>query len=557
VLGVVALSLLILFPVASATTSNPTPPTFTSPNPSLGGGFGVSVAVSRSTVVVGAGGEPGGGHAYIFSTTTPGSQPTILTSPNQQLNGGFGSSVAVNFSIVVVGAPSESAGGFGGAGHAYIFSTLSPGSITLTSDNPQPHGFFGSSVAVSGTSVVIGAPGEGFGFGHAYIFRVTAPNSPVTLPSPNPQIGGEFGDSVAVSGTSVVVGAPGETAGGSSGAGHAYIFSTTTPGSPPTLLTSPNAQPLGEFGSSVAVSGTSVVVGAPDETAGAVVIPGHAYIFSTTTPGSPVTLTSPNPQKEGSFGRSVAVSGTSVVVGAPGETAAGVSSAGHAYLFSTLRTTSTTVSCNLPSVAVNQPTQCTAIVTDTSPGTPISPGGTVSFSSSSSGSFTPPNPCTLSPTTSSTSSCSVSYTPNLGSEGTHVITGTYSGDSTHSVSSGTFNLDVKQRTTSTSVSCPVSTLTDHHSTPCTATVTDTSPGTLITPSGTVAWKSSSKVGTFSPVPGNTNPCTLSGVPGSGTATCTVTYTASPGTPLSQTITGTYSGDTDHSGSSGTTPITTP
>ena len=105
------------------------------------------------------------------------------------------------------------------------------------------------------------------------------------------------------------------------------------------------------------------------------------------------------------------------------------------------------------------------------------------------------------------------------------------------------------RTTSTSVSCSVAFLTDHHATPCTATVTDTSPGTPITPSGTVTWTSSGQ-GTFSP-----NACALSGA--GPTATCTVTYTASPGRPLPRTITGTYSGDTDHFGSSGTTHITTP
>jgi YVTN family beta-propeller protein len=208
----------------------------------------------------------------------------------------------------------------------------------------------------------------------------------------------------------------------------------------------------------------------------------------------------------------------------------------------TLAPTTTSVVCNPATVAVNQPTQCTATVTSSVPIT----GGTVTFSSSNSGVFTPSNTCAVSPLTSS---CSVSYTPSPGSEGTHVITGTYSGDSTHSGSFGSFSLTVTKRTTTTSVSCAVAFLTDHHATPCTATVTDTSPGTPITPSGTVAWKSSGK-GTFS-----SNPCTLSGT--GGTATCIVTYTASPGKPLPQTITGTYSGDADHSGSKGTTPITTP
>src|SRR5437016_4241012 len=211
-------------------------------------------------------------------------------------------------------------------------------------------------------------------------------------------------------------------------------------------------------------------------------------------------------------------------------------------------TTSTSVTCFPTSVAVNQATTCTATVTDTSP-TPTLPTGMVTFFSSASGSFTPPNPCTLGPTSSSTSRCSVSYTPSPGTEGPQTMTATYSGDLTHQGSTGMTSLLVTQRTTSTTVSCSVAFLTDHHATPCTATVADTSPGTPITPSGPIAWRSSGK-GTFSP-----NPCTLSGA--GGTATCIVTYTASPGKPLPQTITGTYRGDTDHSGSSGTTPITAP
>jgi len=218
---------------------------------------------------------------------------------------------------------------------------------------------------------------------------------------------------------------------------------------------------------------------------------------------------------------------------------------GISFLPATQHPTSTTVSCTPTSVAVNQPTTCTATVTDTS-GSPTTPTGTVTFSSGSSGSFSPSTTCTLSSISSSSSSCSVSYTPNPGTEGTQTITGTYSGESTHQGSTGTFSLTVTKRTTTTSVSCSVAFLTDHHATPCTATVTDTSPGTPITPSGTVAWTSSGE-GTFSP-----NPCVLSGA--GPTATCTVTYTASPGKPLPRTITGTYSGDTDHFGSSGSTTI---
>ena len=305
--------------------------TLTSPNAQSGGGFGYSVAVNGTVVVVGtpleiAGGHAGAGHAYIFSAL--GGPPIILTSPNAQSYGGFGYSVSASGATVVVGAQGETAGGHAGAGHAYIFNNTGSLITTLTSPNvpsgPGASGGFGYSVAVSGTSVIVGAPGEtagGFGSaGHAYIFNNTG-SLITTLTSPNAQINGVFGYSVAVSGTSVIVGASVETAGGFGSAGHAYIFNNT--GSLITTLTSPNAQSGGIFGNSVAVSSTSVVAGAPNE--------GHAYIFDST--GSLIaTLTSPN-APSGAFGYAVALSGSSVVVGAMLETADGFVKAGHAYLF--------------------------------------------------------------------------------------------------------------------------------------------------------------------------------------------------------------------------------
>src|SRR6266581_3641100 len=202
-------------------------------------------------------------------------------------------------------------------------------------------------------------------------------------------------------------------------------------------------------------------------------------------------------------------------------------------------TTSTSISCSPSSVAVNQPTQCTATVTDTSYN-PAPIIGTVTFSSSSSGSFTPSNTCTLKSIGSSTASCAatVSYAPGSGTEGTQTITGTYDGD--HQGSSGTTSLTVTERTTSTMVTCPKV----KGNTVCTVTVTDTSPGTAITPAGTVAMSSTGS--------GMFTSCNLSGTGSS--ATCTATYTTGKGKTTIITIMATYSGDKDHFGSSGNTTI---
>ena len=207
----------------------------------------------------------------------------------------------------------------------------------------------------------------------------------------------------------------------------------------------------------------------------------------------------------------------------------------------TQNVTSTAVTCSPSYVAVGQPAQCSATVTDTS-ATPISPEGTVAFSSNSSGSFAPSNTCELSSINSSTASCSskVSYTPSPSAEGAPTITGIYSGEPAHQGSSGTTSLTVEKRTSSTTVNCSKV----KGNIVCTVTVTDTSPGTPMTPTGTV---SMSSTGT-----GTLTSCALSGIGSSGT--CTVTYTPGKGKTSTVTITGTYPGDVNHLGSSGSTTI---
>jgi large repetitive protein len=326
-------------PSPSAGTQRSPPDEVGSPNPEADGNFGYSVAMSGTTVVVGApletaSGKVSAGHAYIVSTKT--GLVITLTSPNAQKGGNFGRSVAISGTTVVVGAVLETASGKAGAGHAYTFNATTGDLIwTLTSPNTHKDGEFGDSVAVSGTTVVVGAPGETVsgenGAGHAYTFSTVTGDLISRLTSPNAQSDGSFGGSVAMSGTTVAVGAPREMVSGDSGAGQTYLISTKTGHA--RGLASPNVQAIGAFGGSVAIGGSTVVVGAPGEMASGASAAGHAYAFSTTTDDLISTFTSPNPQGIGEFGFSVAMSGNTVVVGAPFEAVSGETGAGRAYTF--------------------------------------------------------------------------------------------------------------------------------------------------------------------------------------------------------------------------------
>jgi hypothetical protein len=316
------------------------PLSITSPGLLSTGNFGISVAISGSTLVVGApyetaSGKTGGGHAYIINTRT--GLVWTLTSPNVQQYGDFGFSVGISGSVVVVGAFGESAAGNVDAGHAYTFNATTGVMISkLTSANPQTNGDFGASVAISGATILVGAPYENasghLDAGHAYKFNASTGKRTANLTSPNAQLDGLFGYAVGVTGTTLAVGAPLEMVSGSSGVGHAYGFLATTNALAFTL-TSPNAQASGYFGCAIASAGKTLAVGAYGEAAGTLTSAGNAYVYNDTTGHRILTLTSPNAQAYGNFGQSVGIDGGLVLVGAPDETGASNVGAGHAYTF--------------------------------------------------------------------------------------------------------------------------------------------------------------------------------------------------------------------------------
>jgi hypothetical protein len=278
--------------------------------------------------------------------------PVELNSANPQANGIFGESTAIGGGCVAVGAPYEKLpGAYVWDGNVYLFnSTNGQLTQTISSPNPRAYGQFGWAVAMSGTTLVVGAPNEtargNVGAGNAYTYTFTAScvaTLEATMAEPHPQAGknsvlpgGEFGWSVAISGADVIVGAPNETAHGLAAAGNAYLFAATT-GASIASLTTPNPTVGGEYGYSVSLAGATAYVGAPFEGSG-----GHVYIvFKSTGAASGTTtytLASPRVQgggfvTGGAFGFAVSVGSYYLVVGAGDENASGETFSGAAYVY--------------------------------------------------------------------------------------------------------------------------------------------------------------------------------------------------------------------------------
>jgi hypothetical protein len=147
-----------------------------------------------------------------------------------------------------------------------------------------------------------------------------------------------FGSAVAISETRVVVAARGADTGQiSTGRAYVYDLASATPAAPVATLDNPSG--WFDFGHSVAISGTRVVVGQPRDGPHPQVNvwnAGRAYVFDLTsiTPTAPIaTLTNPSPAMDDAFGHSVAASGTRVVVGTPYEDADSTPNAGSVYVY--------------------------------------------------------------------------------------------------------------------------------------------------------------------------------------------------------------------------------
>ncbi len=308
-----------------------------------GSDFGTSVAISGDTIVIGAtevdGTGPGAAYVYTLAGTTWTPQGE-LTPADGAGGDAFGSSVAVSGDTIIVGAPGHQVGHNAGQGAAYVYklsgTTWTP-QQELTAANGAAGDGLGASVAVSANTVVVGAFfGGNLSQGVVYVYTVSGSlwSEQQELSAADGAAFDEFGQSVAISGSTIVVGAGDHNVGNNSSQGAAYVYTLSgTTWSQQQELTADDGGEFDFFGDSVAVSGNVLVVGAAEHNVGNNVGQGAAYVYSLN--GSAWTLqrelTADDGVSFGLFGDSVALSGDTVVVGAESQLV-GNNATGTAYI---------------------------------------------------------------------------------------------------------------------------------------------------------------------------------------------------------------------------------
>jgi hypothetical protein len=338
-------------------------------------GFSVAISSDGHTIVAGA---PAGsevaengvntqGTVDVFTTTgrwrttsTPTARLTVAGSPATEstLGGELGWSVAISGHIIVSGTPYDPT--YPSDGAAYVFNQPPGGwsgpqtqAAELTEQAPpNEEDRFGSSVGISGNTIVIGASGYAPG-GHvrgaAFVFSgpwsgKQTQTATLTANNASPTAVPEFGLSVAVSGKTIVVGAPFHTVGSNPGQGAVYVFVMPTAGrwvsrTQTAELTASDGQSNDNLGWSVAVSGHTIVAGADSRQIGSNHNQGAAFVYTEpshgwkTTNADTAELTASNGGANDYLGDSVAVSGPTIVAGARQHGGSNTKDFGAAYVF--------------------------------------------------------------------------------------------------------------------------------------------------------------------------------------------------------------------------------
>lgn len=315
--------------------------------------FGKVVSISGEVLIVGAPGEDANGddagaaYVYLLSSNV-WTLDARLVSSDIAAGDRFGNAVKVAGDYVIVGADGHDDGGLADTGAAYIFRK-SAGSwnqeAKLIGNDTMAGDKFGVSVGISESYAVVGAdwhtgPG-GVGSGAAYIFSLDGSTwkEEAQLVAKDAEAFDRFGGAVGIDGSTVIVGAL-----ESEENGAAYVFERSEEIGPTWTQmvkyvadANSNSTDSDRFGSAVAVSGTTAVVGAFWDD-GEKINGGAAYIYTRNASGwgSGTKIFAPDgATEEDRFGISVDVSGNTMIVGAYFDSDSGLWS-GSAYIFAQL-----------------------------------------------------------------------------------------------------------------------------------------------------------------------------------------------------------------------------
>jgi trimeric autotransporter adhesin len=350
--------------------------------------FGTSLALDGDTLVVGASGENsnantvGGnqmnessdnsGAVYVFVRSPMGvwTQQAYIKASNNDANDYFGAAVAISGDTLAIGAPFEDGNSVGVGGDQGNNSTVDSGAVYvyfrsgttwqqqayIKASNTDQYDHFGMNIALLGDTLAVGTTDEdsnttginpqsnemAFEAGAAYVFTRTGTTwaQQAFIKASNAAGDDQFGAAVALGTDILVVGARNEDGGTvgiggnqsdnsviDSGAAYVFVRSNGT-WTQDAYIKASNTDTYDYFGSSIALSGNLLAIGAFGENAGGVGLnppeqsntdldSGAVYLFNRDKNGwtQAAYLKALNSDPSDEYGRSIALDGSTLVCG--------------------------------------------------------------------------------------------------------------------------------------------------------------------------------------------------------------------------------------------------
>lgn len=311
----------------------------TASDPSAGAELGRSVAIDGNLVAVGMGADGADGAVYLYRRQ--GTMYVLeekLVNPDATPKAEFGRSVAIQGTTVLVGARFAQAGTTDGAGAVYVFKKNGKTwryENKVVSPSPQAGDNFGRALAIQGNLLVVTARKEKIAdndVGAAYVFTYKDGGwkFQTKLVAGDPAASAYFGQSVALQGNLMVISARNADP---NGAGAIYLFRKARDGWNQFAKVTPSDGIVDDqYGFAIAIKGDTIGVTARRADPGGKENAGAAYVYS--LKGDSVQfvtrLTPGDAVAKDEFGQSVAFVGDVIAVGAWRDDKA----KGSIYLFS-------------------------------------------------------------------------------------------------------------------------------------------------------------------------------------------------------------------------------
>lgn len=306
--------------------------------------FGTPISLSEEYFVVGVPfadptGSSNAGEVYIYERYSHGRwtvSERLDEAIQPQASANFGYSVDSHANTIVVGEPKRDISGDADIGQVHVFTRFNDAwtlEQTVVHDNKLANDEFGTSVAIYGDILAVGAPATDrnqTNAGSVYIFERNGKRWTQTreLTASSPAINDRFGEHISIHNNTVAISAP--TNNSSTGLAFVYIFEKKNGVWSESAKMAPsefngNAATGIEFGGdslnasprSISVYDDLLVVGARAHTSAT----GKAYIFQKTNDTWPTTETQILEALDASvgdqFGAAVSVYGNVIAIGAP------------------------------------------------------------------------------------------------------------------------------------------------------------------------------------------------------------------------------------------------